>query len=322
MMKRDLWKRAAVLGLVLAMAVSMLTGCGADNGSAGSGSDGEVKTDDKGFYSYEGYVIKSEYPMDEKSLERAADRFRNVYELYLKDTECKSYFAIVPDKNAYAAEAGQDILDYETLSDKMKTGTADFMKYIEISDLLKLSDYYKTDAHWRQEKLYPVAQRLMQAMGGELMADYDEVLASEAFIGAYGRQSDLEVEPEELFYLDNEVLERCKVTDYETGKVISVYDTEKAGSEEGDGYDLFLYGSKSLLTIENPEAETDKELVIFRDSFGSSIAPFFAEYYSKITLIDIRYLASEMVGRFVDFDNQDVLFLYSTPVLNNSVTLK
>ena len=27
--------------------------------------------------------------------------------------------------------------------------------------------------------------------------------------------------------------------------------------------------------IENPEAETDKELVIFRDSFGSSIAPFF-----------------------------------------------
>ena len=109
---------------------------------------------------------------------------------------------------------------------------------------------------------------------------------------------------------------------YETGKVISVYDTEKAGSEEGDGYDLFLHGSKSLLTVENPEAETDKELVIFRDSFGSSIAPFFAEYYSKITLIDIRYLASEMVGRFVDFDNQDVLFLYSTPVLNNSVTLK
>lgn len=322
MMKRNLRKRAVVLGLMLAMTVSMMTGCGTDSGSEGKVSSGEVKSDDKGFYSYEGYVIKSEYPMDEKSLERAADRFQNVYQLYLKDTKCESYFAIVPDKNTYAAEAGQDVLDYEALKDKMKSGTSDFLEYIEISDLLMLPDYYKTDAHWRQEKLYPVAQRLMKAMGGELTADYDEIVASETFTGAYGHQSDLEMEPEELIYLDNEVLEGCKVTDYETGKVISVYDTEKAGSEEGDGYDLFLYGSKSLLTIENPEAATDKELVIFRDSFGSSIAPFFEEYYSKVTLIDIRYLASEMVGRFVDFDDQDILFLYSTPVLNNSVTLK
>ena len=84
----------------------------------------------------------------------------------------------------------------------------------------------------------------------------------------------------------------------------------------------FLTPAKSRITIENPNAATDKELVIFRDSFGSSIAPLFAETYSKITLVDIRYLPSEMVGRFVTFDNQDVLFLYSTPVLNNSVTMK
>ena len=29
-----------------------------------------------------------------------------------------------------------------------------------------------------------------------------------------------------------------------------------------------------------------------------------------------------MVDRFVTFDNQDVLFLYSMPVLNNSMTMK
>ena len=62
--------------------------------------------------------------------------------------------------------------------------------------------------------------------------------------------------------------------------------------------------------------------MIFRDSFGSSLAPYFTECYRKITLVDTRYLASELVGRFVEFDDQDVLFLYSTPVLNNSVTLK
>ena len=85
---------------------------------------------------------------------------------------------------------------------------------------------------------------------------------------------------------------------------------------------MFLSGSLSLITIENPNATTDKELVIFRDSFGSSIAPLLVEGYAKVTLVDIRYVASDLVGRFVDFENQDVLFLYSTLVLNNSVTLK
>ena len=85
---------------------------------------------------------------------------------------------------------------------------------------------------------------------------------------------------------------------------------------------MFLSGSLSLITIENPNATTDKELVIFRDSFGSSIAPLLVEGYAKITLVDIRYITSDLVGRFIDFENQDVLFLYSTLVLNNSVTLK
>ena len=130
------------------------------------------------------------------------------------------------------------------------------------------------------------------------------------------------MEAEPLNYLYNVLFDSCKVTDYETNSEMPIYDLAKTESAKGEGYDMFLGGSKSLITIENPNAATDKELVIFRDSFGSSIAPLFAEAYSKITLVDIRYLPSEMVGRFVTFDNQDVLFLYSTPVLNNSVTMK
>ena len=42
---------------------------------------------------------------------------------------------------------------------------------------------------------------------------------------------------------------------------------------KGDPYSVFLSGSKSLLTITNPSADTDRELVIFRDSFASSLAP-------------------------------------------------
>lgn len=87
-------------------------------------------------------------------------------------------------------------------------------------------------------------------------------------------------------------------------------------------YELFLSGSISLLSIENPNAETDRELIVFRDSFGSSLAPLLAEGYAKITLADIRYLPSSQMGKLLDFTDTDVLFLYSVPVLNNSDTLK
>ncbi len=319
MKRKRLARQTAALSLAVLLAVSLLAGC--------RSSGVKVKADSKGFYDYGSYIIKSEYPLDEKSLTRAGERVRHIYDLYLDGKDVKTYFAIVPDKNAWAYEAeGQNVIDYSELYARMQKETEDFASYIELDDLLDMDCYYQTDAHWRQEKIYPAAQRIAQAMGCELTADYDEVTANPQFIGAYGRQSDLTMEPEELIYVTNETLDDCIVTDYasadERDIMIGVYDTKKAASEDGEGYDLFLYGSKSLLTIENPASTTDKELVIFRDSFGSSLAPYLTECYRRITLVDTRYLASELVGRFVEFDDQDVLFLYSTPVLNNSVTLK
>ena len=69
-----------------------------------------------------------------------------------------------------------------------------------------------------------------------------------------------------------------------------ICDLTKTESEKGEGCDRLLGGSKSLITIENPNIATDQGIVIFLDSFGSSMAPFLAEADSKITLIDTRYL--------------------------------
>ena len=78
----------------------------------------------------------------------------------------------------------------------------------------------------------------------------------------------------------------------------------------------------ALQVIENPHAGTDRELILFRDSFGSSLAPLLSRYYSKVTLIDTRYMAPSMIGDYVNFEDQDVLFLYSTLVLNSSSALR
>ena len=108
--------------------------------------------------------------------------------------------------------------------------------------------------------------------------------------------------------------------DYETDSTGGVYDLTAA---EKAPYDLFLGGPKALLRIENPAANNDRTLVVFRDSFGSSIIPLLAESYRTIYAVDIRYLPSQLLGRYLTFDgSEDVLFLYSVMVLQNSLTMK
>lgn len=101
---------------------------------------------------------------------------------------------------------------------------------------------------------------------------------------------------------------------------VPIYAEEKLGGV--DSYDVFLWGARSLIQIENPNCDNGKELVIFRDSFGSSLAPLLVSEYSKITILDLRYVRSDFVGRIVSFsDNCDVLFMYNSAIVNTPAVI-
>ena len=264
---------------------------------------------------------KLDYPLKEKSLERAALRFRYLYDNYLAGKGLSIYFSVIPDKNYFLAEeSGYSAMDYDQLREDLKN-RLDYMQYVEIFDCLELEDYYRTDSHWRQERIGKVARRLGEALGVSqyLAADYEERSAG-LFTGSYMREGTLEMAPDELRYLVSPELENCTVYHYLDGRTTPVYDWEKL--RDKDAYGFFLSGTDPILTIENPEAGTDRELVIFRDSFCSSLAPLLVGGYRKITLVDIRYVRSDYLGTYLTFQDQDVLFLYSTLVLNNSAILR
>lgn len=279
-----------------------------------------AQKDNNDLYLADGYIGKLEYPYHPESVEYAAKVFQGISDRYLKDTDCKVYYALIPDKGCFLAEEnGYPSMDYALLEADFCQGM-EGMIYIDLFDVMELKDFYKTDTHWRQEELQDVAGVIANAMGRELTAEYELCALDEPFYGVYHGQLALPVQGDTLYYLNNAELESCYVYDYTNMQEIAVYDMEKAYG--ADSYEIYLSGPLSLITIENPSADTDEELIIFRDSFGSSIAPLFAEEYAKITLVDIRYLHSGVLGNYIEFENQDVLFLYSTMVLNNSETLK
>lgn len=271
-------------------------------------------------YLADGHIGKLEYPYNKESIDYASSAFQSIYNRYLKDTDCKVYYSIIPDKGYFLAGTnGYPSIDYDALKEDFCMGM-DNMTYIDLFDVVTLEDFYTTDTHWRQEEITDVAVVLANAMGKELTAEYEIRYLEKPFYGVYYGQLALPVQGETLSYLDHEIFAQCYVYDYTDMHEIAIYDMEKA--EGPDLYEIFLSGPLSLVTIENPNADTEDELILFRDSFGSSIAPLFVEKYKKITLVDIRYLHSAYLGNYITFEDQDVLFLYSTMVLNHSETLK
>ncbi len=266
-----------------------------------------------------GNAFKIQYPLRDKSVAEAGEKFNSVYSKYLWGM--KVYYTVLPDKNTYAAaEYGYPVIDFKNCVGILRAAVKN-MEYIDLYDCLSVKDFYGTDPHWAQQNLFKVITRLAEKMDF-YAPDIKSYTANKLypFYGAYYGQSALPLLPDEMVYLTSDAINGATARDLVTGESFPVYNTEKFGGI--DSYELFLNGGLSLIEIANPAADSDKELIIFRDSSGSSLAPLLIGGYKKITLIDLRYISTRLVGEYVDFNDQDVLFMYNIAILNNSQMLK
>ncbi len=278
-----------------------------------------AQKDNNEIYLHDGYAVKQEYPLNPDSVNHALERFNHIYEKYLGNSQV--YMAVVPDKGYYLAEAaGQLAMDYEALLHRIAEGMP-WAQQIDLTGSLSGTDYFRTDTHWRQEKLLDAAGVICDTMGvtAPKAEDYTVTALERPFYGVYYGQAALPMEPETLYLMESKLLESCTVYDHETGKTGSVYDMTKLDSR--DLYDVYLSGARALLAIETG-ANTQRELIVFRDSFGSSMVPLLVQDYAKVTLVDTRYISSDLLDQFIDFHGQDVLFLYSSLILNSSSAIK
>ena len=267
-------------------------------------------------YEYDGYIIEMINPLNEKSVKNTVNKINQIKEMYLKP-ESNVYFTIVPDKN-YFVDNGNLKLDYNKLIEIMKDNL-NFAKYIDIKSDLELSDYYKTDSHWKQENLKKIAEKITKEIDAENTVNYNEVEIAD-FQGTYAGRLPVNNQNDKIKILTNNILENAKVFNYDINKEEKIYNMNKINSL--DKYDIYLSGGVSLLEITNQEASTEKELIVYRDSYGSSLVPLLVPSYKKITVVDTRYISPKLLKNYIEFSDQDVLFIYSTLLINSSGTLK
>jgi len=239
----------------------------------------------------------------------------------LQGLDMNIYYSIVPDKSYFASRymPGFDLglalpILFEVLHE---------YKYIDVGimshpPILSGDSFYKTDLHWDQSKIEMTAFILSYHMGsftGDFAVDYETETAG-LWSGVYAGQLALPVEPDTMSYVQFPDLRVSYLNDRTLGfDEGPVYDLDRFSGV--DPYDIFLRGPQPLVIIENDMAP-ERELYLFRDSFGSSLAPLLAQAYSKITVIDLRYINLAVIDMFIEYTpGSDVLFIFSSQIFNN-----
>ncbi len=246
------------------------------------------------------------------------------------------YFSLVPDKSAVLASLlptnAPNRDDGSTISLAAEL-CGDGVTYIDLRGALtSAGDFYRTDHHWTTQGAQRAWWKLMADMGRvQPEADMDGfsyqalsyVQVSDSFYGTtYSASGAGWVRPDSIYAVIPEGGTKGNVTvdRYPEGTPIpgGLYYPEKL--EVKDKYAYFLGGNQPLCIIQNPDAQGGKLLVV-RDSYADSLAPFLAEEFQEVHLFDLRYNNMSLKKYVADNEIDQVLVLYSANNFNTDQNL-
>lgn len=176
--------------------------------------------------------------------------------------------------------------------------------------------YYRTDHHWTSLGAFYAYRSAAEVLGYSAyqLNSFNIEAASSGFRGSlYSRTLDDSIAPDTIdyyFLADGEP--NVKMTCIDNGKT-NVYDSLYVRDflETKDKYSGFTGRNVPVVTIET-DVDTDRSLLIIKDSYAHSLVPFLSKHYSKITMLDIRYINTD-ISRIVKLDEyQQVMFMYNS----------
>lgn len=174
--------------------------------------------------------------------------------------------------------------------------------------------YYKTDHHWTTAGAYTAYVQLCKSLGikSAEKSSFNIESYSNFYGTTYSTSGFWNVPPDKI-----QVWNNPKNTDKNIqvaiteGKDIKKYKSMYFYNhlKEDDKYPVFLDGNHAVTEITNKNA-AGGTIVLIKDSFSHSLAPFLAENYSKVVLVDLRYYKLSVSDIVKKEKAQQVVVLY------------
>ena len=173
--------------------------------------------------------------------------------------------------------------------------------------------YYRTDHHWTSLGAYYGYCALLRSMGMapvNLQA-YSRQTMTEDFQGTLYSSSGVHwLQPDTIETYVPEDGIQVKSYFSETPQEGQLYDLSYL--EKKDKYSMFLGGNQPFCVIENEKAPAGKILVV-RDSYADSMAPFLSQSFSQVYLMDLRYYRASVADVAKEYDVDAIVVMYSIP---------
>ena len=201
-----------------------------------------------------------------------------------------------------------EVLDTDTVYEEMKAEGTEI--------------FYATDHHWRTETAYRVFLENAEACGWTV-SELTEGVVNNRFSGSLASKSGFTpARYDELgVYLnedeDLDVLVTQAFGDYESFSGFYAYDK----LDSANPYEVFLGGNDPVLRI-STTADTNRTLLVLKDSYANCFIPFLADSYKTICVIDPRYSANSIDTILSDTEYTDLLVLYNTNTLSQDDSLQ
>ena len=192
--------------------------------------------------------------------------------------------------------------------------------------------YYRTDHHWTSYGAYIGYKSAASAMKFTAFSEdkFSIEHASNEFRGTlYSKTLDNSITPDtiDIYTLANNE-PQVKVSVYKSGAepdstYSSLYFREFLDVK--DKYSTFLGQNVPRIDIDSeiPQENDKGSLLIIKDSYAHSLIPFLTKNYSHITVLDLRYINSDLSNIGVSLkDYENVLFMYNVITFSQDTNVK
>lgn len=209
-------------------------------------------------------------------------------------------------------------------------GSAEYtdMLYLNLLDPLKAASdagedvMYRTDHHWTTHGAYLAYVELMKLWDMEALPEsaFTVEVVSDAFYGTAWRNAGMKwIEPDAMAFYRFEGDEDYMMTIHDNETVMNGF-YDRSYLEKTDKYSSFISGNHAYVTIEKNGGENRERLMLVKDSFGHSLAPFLA-YHFDLEIIDLRYYKTSTSALVNETGCDRVLIINNMDSLTSAATL-
>lgn len=181
--------------------------------------------------------------------------------------------------------------------------------------------YYHTDHHWTTHGAYVGYQAYCDAAGLSPIpeADFQKTCVTTDFHGTIFSKLHDSTVPGDAITLYENPANQLTVSYPDTGEVTdTLYNRDYLAQK--DKYSMFLNNLHPLVEITNARADSDRQLVLIKDSYANSMVPFLVNHYQKIYVFDTRYYRfgpSSFINEHPEVT--DVLLLYNMNTIDTDL---